>query len=38
MGLHEVPKNAGVDYMLHTGQRELWFYTEMEPRVEDVRI
>lgn len=36
MGLHEELKGAGVEYMLHTNQRELCFYSETEPSVEDV--
>jgi hypothetical protein len=36
IGLHEDPKEPGVNYMLHTDQREIWFYTEAEPLVEDV--
>lgn len=36
LGLHEEPEGAGVEYMLHTDRRELWFYSETEHKVEDV--
>jgi hypothetical protein len=36
MGIHESQQGEGVNYMLHTGQREIFFYTETEPKVEDV--
>jgi len=36
IGLHEEVKKDGVDYMLHTDQRELWFHSDADPSVEDV--
>jgi hypothetical protein len=36
LGLHENPKGIGVEYMLHTDQRILWFYTEVIPQVVDM--
>ena len=37
IGLHEEPKEKGVDYMFHTDQREIFFYTETEPQIKDVK-
>jgi hypothetical protein len=36
IGLHEDQKEPGVNYILHTDQREMWFYTEAESLLEDV--
>src|SRR5215203_5865731 len=36
IGLAEQVKKNGVDYMLHTDQRELWFHSAADPCVEDV--
>lgn len=36
IGLHEKRESQGTNYILHTDQREMFFYTETEPEVKDL--
>jgi hypothetical protein len=36
IGVDESPEETGVEYMLHTDQREIWFFTPNEPNIWDM--